>query len=298
MRSRALDRGDQIDRRRRIVNVPAGEGVGDDHAGSVDTQMELLPATDAASAMFHGGPFPFARDRQSRTVDDEMRGAGGRRSTQRRVEVLAASRERRVVGRGQIKVQHPEDRPEKAFGLAQREVKEKPKRQRGFDRHVGVLQLPGTLADASGLPFRDRVRRQPEGHVASPNQRSIVVRPVSDTVLRLVLRMHSRLHSEIMRRRPSRWPGRDEHPFPRTNAAVGLNDRAKRTERRADHDEILTPSDGKVQPGRGRMRLWKGQGEYEFANRLRFPLHSGQNTKIAGRPTAKTINSNGSPMRQ
>ncbi len=62
----AVDRGDQIDRRRRIVNVPAGEGVGDDHAGSVDTQMELLPATDAASAMFHGGPFPFARDRSGR----------------------------------------------------------------------------------------------------------------------------------------------------------------------------------------------------------------------------------------
>ena len=89
-------------------------------------------------------------------------------------------------------------------------MKEKPERQRGFDRHIGVLQLSGTLADARGLPVGDRVRRQPEGHVASPNQRSIVVWPVSDTVLLLVLRMHSRLHIEIMRRRPLRWPGRDE----------------------------------------------------------------------------------------
>ena len=36
--------GDQIDRGRRIVDVPAGEGVRDDHAGPVDTRMELLRA--------------------------------------------------------------------------------------------------------------------------------------------------------------------------------------------------------------------------------------------------------------
>ena len=72
----------------------------------------------------------------------------------------------------------------------------------------------------------DRVRRQPEGHVTPLNQRSIVRRPVSDTEFRLVLRMHSRFHIEIMHCRLSYavayhdGQGRDEHSFPRTNAAV------------------------------------------------------------------------------
>ncbi len=186
---------------------------------SATVHLSGLPSKESDTT----GPLPCRSVRRPRVSAGRSHRGGGRcQATQRRVEVLAASRERRVVGCGQIKVQHPEHRLQKAFGLAQRKVKDKPERQRGFDRHVGVLPLPGTLADASGLPFGDRVRRQPEGHVASLNQRSIVVRPVADTVLLLVLRMHSRLHSETMRRRPSRWRGRDEHPFPRTNAVARL----------------------------------------------------------------------------
>ena len=53
----AFDLVDQIEGRRRVVNMPAGQGVSDDHARSVDAQMKLLPAAYTASAMFHGRPF-------------------------------------------------------------------------------------------------------------------------------------------------------------------------------------------------------------------------------------------------
>jgi len=131
--------------------MPAGKGVRDDHARSVDAQMELLPAAHTASAMFHGRPFPFAGDRESRTVDDEMKAAVSEIATECEVEPLAASRERRVIGRRQIEAQHPEDRRQKALGLAEGEMKDEAKRQRRFDGEVG-LQLPSTLADARGLP--------------------------------------------------------------------------------------------------------------------------------------------------
>ena len=39
----AFDLVDQIEGRRRVVNMPAGQGVSDDHARSVDAQMKLLP---------------------------------------------------------------------------------------------------------------------------------------------------------------------------------------------------------------------------------------------------------------
>ena len=68
----AFDLVDQIEGRRRVVNMPAGQGVSDDHARSVDAQMKLLPAAYTASAMFHGRPFTFTHSREPGTVDDEM----------------------------------------------------------------------------------------------------------------------------------------------------------------------------------------------------------------------------------
>ena len=67
------------------------------------------------------------------------------------------------------------------------------------------LELPAPPADASRCPRGDRVRREPEGDVASPHEGSVVLGPVPDAIRCLVLRMHSRLHIEIMTRRRSRW---------------------------------------------------------------------------------------------
>ena len=119
--------------------------------------------------------------------------------------MLTASRERGVIGGREIDAQHPEDRCQEALGLTQRYVEDETERQGGFDGEIGILELPAPPADASRCPRGDRVRREPEGDVASPHEGSVVLGPVPDAILCLVRRMHSRLHSEIMTRRRSRW---------------------------------------------------------------------------------------------
>ena len=84
----AFDRVDQIEGRRRVVNMPAGQGVSDDHARSVDAQMKLLPAAYTASAMFHGRPFTFTHSREPGTVDDEMYACARGAAAKCKVEVL------------------------------------------------------------------------------------------------------------------------------------------------------------------------------------------------------------------
>ena len=93
----------------------------------------------------------------------------------------------------------------RSLGLTQRSVEEETERQGGFDGEIGILELPAPPADASRCPRGDRVRREPEGDVASPHEGSVVLGPVPDAIRCLVLRMHSRLHIEIMTRRRSRW---------------------------------------------------------------------------------------------
>ena len=82
----AFDRVDQIEGRRRVVNMPAGQGVSDDHARSVDAQMELLPAPRPAASMFHGGPFTVTHHREPGTVDDQMDAGAREDTTQRQIE--------------------------------------------------------------------------------------------------------------------------------------------------------------------------------------------------------------------
>ena len=84
----AFDLVDQIEGRRRVVNMPAGQGVSDDHARSVDAQMKLLPAASTASAMFHGRPFTFTHSREPGTVDDEMSACARGEAAKCKVEVL------------------------------------------------------------------------------------------------------------------------------------------------------------------------------------------------------------------
>ena len=84
----AFDLVDQIEGRRRVVNMPAGQGVSDDHARSVDAQMKLLPAAYTASAMFHGRPFTFTHSREPGTVDDEMYACARGEAAKCKVEVL------------------------------------------------------------------------------------------------------------------------------------------------------------------------------------------------------------------
>ncbi len=164
----------------------------------IDLYRKNAFSTRAVCAVFCSGPLACANDRKSRAVDDEMKAFSRRDSAQRDVEMLATPRERRVIGRGKVEAQHPEDRRQKALGLTEWQVEEESERQRGFDGEIGILQLSSTLADAHGLPCGDRVRRHPHRDIASLDERPIVIRPVLDVVFRLVPLVHSRLHVEIV----------------------------------------------------------------------------------------------------
>ena len=155
--------------------------------------------------MCRRGPLTFADDGQSGAVNDEVPAGARAGAPKREGEMLTASRARGVIGGREIDAQHPADRCQDALGLTQRYVEDETERQGGFDGEIGILELPAPPADASRCPRGDRVRREPEGDVASPHEGSVVLGPVPDAIRCRVLRMHSRLHIEIMTRRRSRW---------------------------------------------------------------------------------------------
>ena len=73
------------------------------------------------------------------------------------LEVLTAAGECRVIGRGQAVAHQLEQRPQEAFGLAERQVEEKTQRQGRFDGDVRVLPLPTPPVFAVRCPRRDSV---------------------------------------------------------------------------------------------------------------------------------------------
>src|SRR5262249_24460533 len=72
-------------------------------------------------------------------------------------------------------------------------MEEKPHRQGGFDRNVRVLPLCASRAVSVRLPGGDRLRGQPDGDVAAPDQGAIIRAPVLKVIPRLVRWMNSRL---------------------------------------------------------------------------------------------------------
>ena len=81
--------------------------------------MQRLPASVAASTVFHRSPFAFAHNRQSRAVDDEMDGSSRWDAAKFNRERLTASGEHGVVGGCEIDTHQRQDRPQEAFRLAQ-----------------------------------------------------------------------------------------------------------------------------------------------------------------------------------
>ena len=161
--------------------------------------------------MCRRGPRTFADDGQSGAVNDEVQAGARAGAPKREGEMLTASRERGVIGCREIDAQHPEDRGQDALGLTQRSVEDETERQGGFDGEIGILELPAPPADASRCPRGDRVRREPEGDVASPHEGSVVLGPVPDAIRCLVLRMHSRRLCCNFRAATSGWTTFGKH---------------------------------------------------------------------------------------
>ena len=157
--------------------------------------MELLPSTLAVSPVFRGGPRALAHDRQAGAIDDEMDGSQSRDTTEHHSERLTPPRERGVVRRVQIGAHQGQDRPHETLRLAQGQAEDEPEDQRGLDRHIREPLLP---AGSTGGRRAPRVRgsgREPQGHVTSLYERSLVLPPVPDAIRCLVFRMHPRLHT-------------------------------------------------------------------------------------------------------
>ena len=173
-----------------------GEGLRHDHTRLVDTEMELLPPTLAVSPVCRGGPRALAHDRQVGALDDEMDGVRGRDATEHHSELLTPPRACGVVRRVQIGAHQGQDRPHEPLRLAQGQAEDEPEDQRGLDRHIREPLLP---TGATGGRRSPRVRgsgREPQGHVTSVDERSLVLPPVPDAIRGLVFRMHLRLHKQ------------------------------------------------------------------------------------------------------
>ena len=151
------------------------------------------PALPTAS-MFRSGPFTRAGNRQARAVDDEMQACAPWTAPTPSVEVLAPTGQRRVIRRPKVESPQHAERRETARCLTEREREEKPQRQGGLDREVRVLPLRASRARSVRVPGGDGRRGQPDGDVASTDQRAIRGGPVLDVVLCLVRGMDSRLH--------------------------------------------------------------------------------------------------------
>ena len=218
--------------------------------------------------MCRRGPLAFADDGQSGAVNDEVQAGARAGAPKREGEMLTASRERGVIGGREIDAQPPEDRGQEALGLTHRSVEEETERQGGFDGEIGILELPAPPADASRCPRGDRVRREPEGDVASPHEGSVVLGPVPDAIRCLVLRMHSRLHIEIMTRRRSRW----------STCRPLLAHRAE-----SAHQRPLPPSRITValQRARGRCRVGVYPGEHLADTWDYFSIHGSAQRSVA-----------------
>jgi hypothetical protein len=80
------------------------------------------------------------------------------------------------------------------------QLEDEPKQQGGLDRMIGEFLLSTSSSSWRWLPGGDHSEAalpplgDPECDIASLNERSVVVGPIADAVLRLVFWMHSRIH--------------------------------------------------------------------------------------------------------
>ena len=144
--------------------------------------------------MFRGHPLTCPDDGQTRAVEHEMDALAGRDRSQTAPQMLTAPGERRMVGDGEVEAHHPEQGVQEPFGLAQREMVEEPQGHGGLDGEIRVPPLPTPPAAPAGRPGSDRLRCQPQRHIAASNESLIVGRPVRHAVLRLLRGMDLRLH--------------------------------------------------------------------------------------------------------
>ena len=99
-----------------------------------------------------------------------------------------------------------QDRPHEPLRLAHGQAEDEPEDQRGLDRHI---REPRLLAGSTGGRRSPRVRgigREPQGHVTSLDERSLVLSPVPDAIRCLVFPRDPRRFCQLAGRGPGRRP--------------------------------------------------------------------------------------------
>ena len=150
-----VDGLDQLDTPRRVINRRVRERPGNDHTGSIDPHMELLPAAFAWSTVFCRGPFTLPHNRQAGAVDDEMKACAPWNAPKCEVEVLTAPGQRRVIRRPKGEFHQREERREKTLCLTEWQMEEQAEREGGFDREVRVVSLRAPRARSVRCPGGD-----------------------------------------------------------------------------------------------------------------------------------------------
>lgn len=147
--------------------------------------------------MFGCRPFPIPHSPSPSTARPllSMFRSLGRARCQCHLQARALPRERRVIWDFGIDSHQPQERPEKALGLAQREMEYEAKCQRGLDRQVGELGLRTSTPIRLSCLSVHGLGRQPDGHVPSLDEAQLVRAPVAHEVSRLVLRVDAWLHA-------------------------------------------------------------------------------------------------------
>ena len=102
-------------------------------------------------------------------------------------------RRERVVWSGALRsrLHQAKQRVQEPLRLAKRQAEDDPRRQRGPDREVRVSTLPSADTVLRWYPRGNRILAQPDRDVSAAPEATLVLPPVSDSVLRLVLAVDS-----------------------------------------------------------------------------------------------------------
>ena len=100
-------------------------------------------------------------------------------------EALQASRQRRVIGDREIELEEPDQAPEKALRLSERELEDNANRQCGLDRDVCVGTLATGFTAGRSSPRIERDVRKPDGEVATTPKSGLENRPIPHPISRL-----------------------------------------------------------------------------------------------------------------
>src|SRR4051812_34802666 len=163
-----------------VIHVVGGQRRRDDPARvSIHTEVELTPRTASSRAMLLDQPLPGPAELQPRAVHQQMNGLGlAARPRPRHLQGLGSAAQGGMVGNRESEAEQTDDRPDQAFGLAQRQAEYGLEGQRRRDRQIRIVRLTARRGARLGLPSRNCRLREPHRQAPTLAQGGIVFGPV------------------------------------------------------------------------------------------------------------------------